>query len=196
MIPGRTRALGAALAAMTIATAPALVAQPSGGPVRYVAFAVDLSDTWRADTAVIEIAVDHWSTDTQREQLLTALAEQGPDELLDTLREMPRAGHIRLQGSLGYPLHFTSRTALPDGGERVVLATDRPIAYWEAVNRPRIMDYPFTVVELRLGPDGTGEGKLSLATRITMSRTGRTIELENYDMQPVQLRGVRRDDTR
>lgn len=36
-------------------------------------------------------------------------------------------------------------TALEDGGRDVVIATDRPIGFWEATARPRTIDYPFTV---------------------------------------------------
>jgi hypothetical protein len=43
-------------------------------------------------------------------------------------------------------------------------------------------------------PDGKGDGKLSLATKITMDRERRTIELENYSSQPVMLKDVRRED--
>lgn len=69
------------------------------------------------------------------------------------------------------------------------MATDRPISYWEVVNRPRCFDYPFTVIEIHLNKDGTGEGKMSVATKITA--VGDTVALENYQMQPVQLKSIR-----
>ena len=62
--------------------------------------------------------------------------------------------------------------------ERIVLVTDRPIGFWEAKNQPRVADYPFTVIELRIKPNG--EGKLSVATKITADPEGRGIVLENY----------------
>ena len=40
---------------------------------------------------------------------------------------------------------------------------------------------------------GEGEGKLALATKIDLSRDGKTIELVNYQAQPVHLNGVRRE---
>ena len=57
-----------------------------------------------------------------------------------------------------------------DGGRRIVLVTDRPISFWEAANQPRSIDYPFTLIELRLNRDGEGEGKMSIATKITGNR--------------------------
>ncbi len=55
---------------------------------------------------------------------------------------------------------------MDEGGEHIVMATDRYISFWEAVNRPRTIDYPFTLIEMRLGPDGMGEGRTSLFTKI------------------------------
>jgi len=41
------------------------------------------------------------------------------------------------------------------------------------------------------GPVGQGEGKLSVATKITISKDGKEIELENYSTQPVLLQSVK-----
>lgn len=81
-----------------------------------------------------------------------------------------------------------------DGGERVVLATDRYISFWEAANRPRTIDYPFTIIDMRIGSDGQGQGKMSLATKVSLSIDGKTIELENFATQPVRLTSVRRTE--
>jgi len=77
-----------------------------------------------------------------------------------------------------------------------VLLTDRYIGFWEAANRPRTIDYPFTVIELRLNPDGVGEGKMSIATKVTMDKDKKQIELENYGTQPVLLQNVKRESGR
>jgi hypothetical protein len=59
------------------------------------------------------------------------------------------------------------------------------------VNRPRTIDYPFTVIDLRVRADDEGEGKMSLFAKITVR--GDTIELEDYGTQPVLLQSVRRE---
>jgi hypothetical protein len=82
-----------------------------------------------------------------------------------------------------------------DGGERIILATDRYISFWEARNQPRSIDYPFTVIEIHMNADGEGEGKLSLATKVVVEKNTNTIVLENYDIQPVLLKSVRRQST-
>jgi hypothetical protein len=112
---------------------------------------------------------------------------------LDVLQDMPRVGYLRTPNSIGYDIHFARKRPGEDGGEIITLATDRYIGFWEAANRPRTVDYPFTVVEIRMGKDGEGEGKMSLATKITGSKEGKMITLENYQSQPVLLTKVKRE---
>ena len=172
----------------------AAAAQTHGGREKFTAFAVNLDGTAIAPTGagVVEILVERYSTDAERNRLMEALMEKGPEKLLDTLQSLPRVGYIRTPNSLGYDLHYARKAPLPEGGERVTLATDRYIGFWEAANRPRTIDYPFTVIELRLNSDGVGEGKMSIATKITMDKDKKQIELENYGTQPVLLNNVRR----
>jgi hypothetical protein len=180
------------VAAVAIAAlaAVSLAAQTLGSPERFSALAVN---TTRGGTAPVEISVTRWSTDAERDKLLTALREKGPDKLLDTLQDMPKTGFIRETSSIGWDLRYARHNPLPDGGEQVVVATDRPISGWEARNQPRTIDYPFTVVELHLNANGEGEGKMTYATKITADKKSNSIVLENYGISPVLLQGVKRE---
>ena len=62
----------------------------------------------------------------------------------------------------------------------MVIATDRRVDFLEARNNPRIRDFPFTLIEMQLDKEGSGEGRMAVATRISRSRDGESIELENY----------------
>jgi hypothetical protein len=165
-------------------------AQTSGIPERFTATAVDQNGR---GTTPIEIVVTRWSTDSERDRLLTTLLDKGPEKLLEVLQDSPRVGYIRSATSTGWDLHYARRTPLPDRGERIVVATDRPLGFWEQANQLRTVDYPFTVVELRLNGDGEGEGKLSRATKIIADKESGNIVLENYGLQPVMLQAVRRE---
>ena len=172
---------------------PAVSGQTIGAPERFTALAVNMGSPGPAGASTVEMAVERWTSDADRERLMNILMEQGPEKLLDALQKMPRVGYIRTPNSIGYDLHFAHKTPLPDGGERVVLATDRYITFWEAANRPRSVDYPFTVIELHINSNGEGEGKMSLATKVMADPKTKTIVLENYATQPVLLQSVRRD---
>ena len=161
---------------------------------RYVALAVNLGGTpGPTGAGTVEITIDNWSTDAQRDQLMKTLIDKGPEKLLDTLQKMPRVGSIRTPNSIGYDLHYARKNPLDEGGDQIVLATDRYIGFWEASNRPRTVDYPFTLIEMRVGKDGVGEGKMSLFTKITYDKKKNQVVLEDYGSQPVLLTQVRRE---
>jgi hypothetical protein len=172
-----------------------VAAQTMGTPAKYTAFAVNLGGLTRAGASVVDLVVDRWSTDSERDQLMTTLVEKGPSKLLSALQKLRRVGYIRTPNSIGYDLHFAMKLPGQDGGERIILATDRYIGFWEARNQPRSIDYPFTLIEIRIDKDGDGEGKMSLATKIVVDKDDNTIVLENYDIQPVLLKSVRREPT-
>lgn len=167
-------------------------AQTMGTPEKFTAAAINMNNG-RAGN--IDITVNRWSTDAQRDALMAVMTTKGPDKLLDALQDMPAVGHFGAPGNLSWDLRFARRVPLPDGGERVILVTDRRIGFWEAAHQPRSIDYPFTVIELRLNRDGEGEGKMSLATKVIHDKEHNILTLENYDIQPVQLTNVRRATT-
>lgn len=157
---------------------------------RFSAAAINVN---RGAASHIDIVVNRWSTDSERDRLMSVMLERGPDKLLDTLQDLPRVGYFRTPDSLGWDIHFARKMKGEDGGERVTLITDRRIGFWEASRQPRSIDYPFTVIELRLNGDGEGEGKMSVATKIIADKQSNTIVLENYDLQPVLLNNVKRE---
>lgn len=181
------------VAAATLATGSAgtLVAAVPDPPLRMTAFAVNMSTVGRGGSNVVEIEIDRWSTDAERDSLITAFNTKGPDKLLSTLQDMKRIGFMRLPNSLGYDLHYARKHPGEDGGEQIVIATDRRIGFWEARNQPRTIDYPFTLVDIRLKPDGEGEGKMSVATKISFNKKKNAVELENYASEPVRLTTVK-----
>ena len=184
-------------AALTVATAvvvlttlsPAAQAPPL--PLRITAWAVNMSNIGAGQTNTVDVVINRWSSDAEREGLITAFREKGPDKLLDALQDQKPVGTIRLPTSLGYDLRFARHFPLDEGGQRFILLTDRPIGFAEARNQPRTVDYPFTLIEIRVGKDGTGVGKLSYATKISYNKKDQVVELENYATEPIRLQNVR-----
>jgi hypothetical protein len=179
--------------------AAAVVAMPAVGraradlpaPLHLTSWAINMSNIGTGSNAIVDIKVERWSTDEEREKLIVTFKEKGPEKLLDALQDLKRVGFIRLPNTLGYDLHFARQMPLPEGGNRIIIATDRRIGFQEARNQPRTIDYPFTLIEVRLKPDGTGEGKMSVATKISYNKKENTVELENYSSEPVRLTNVK-----
>jgi hypothetical protein len=190
---------GCAVAVAAIAAQPA-ISQTNGDKLEITAWAVNMSNIATGANATVEFTIDRWSTPEDRERLITTMQEQGQDALLRVLQDMPSIGRMRfpaLQGRdplnarLGWDLRYAATEPLPEGGRKIVLLTDRPIGFREAVNRPRTIDYPFTLIEMRVDRDGEGQGKMSVAAKITFDRGKKVIELENYTSEPVRLQNVR-----
>jgi hypothetical protein len=159
--------------------------------LRLRAFAVNLSAPARSRTGTLDINIERWSTPEEAARLRDILAEKGGDALLEALQKMkPRAGSIQRTGQLGWDIRFAQQTVASNGSRRIVIATDRPMSFWEAANRPRSSDYAFTLAEIRIGPDGKGEGKLVPAAKIDYDKEANTLEIENYNIEPTRLTEV------
>lgn len=166
----------------------------AGAGERFTATAVNMAATGNGPvTTPVSIVISRWSTDAERDALVNALQEKGPDAVLDKLKDMPRAGSIAAPGSVGQEIHFARRIAGPGNSERVVLVTDRPMSLWEMRSGSRTVEYPFTLVELHVGANGKGEGKASVATKVIFDKDANSVVLENYTNQPVALQNVTRD---
>src|SRR6266481_1404791 len=131
--------------------------------LRLRAFVVNMSGTGGPPSgSTLEIVIERWSTDAEREKLRGLLIEKGSDALLRALQSIkPRAGYIRSSTSLGWDVQYAREQPSGDG-RRVIIATDRPMSFWELSTRPRSAEYEFTLAEIRLSKDGKGEGKLAL----------------------------------
>jgi len=156
-------------------------------------FAVSTGTPGAAGTAMVDIVIERWSTDAERARLRGALIEKGSDKLLSTLQDIkPRVGFIRADGGLGWDLRYArEEVSATTGAHRIVIATDRPMSYWETSARPRSAEYEFTLAEIRIGKDGKGEGKLVPAAQVSWNKDTQMIEIENYQTRPVQLNAIR-----
>jgi hypothetical protein len=158
-------------------------AQTIGQPEEFNAIAIMNNNLGTAADRVI-MRVERWSTEAERTRLTEALKTSN-DQALEMLRELRPVGTVRTPDSLGYDLRYAAQEPADEGGRRVVLATDRPISFWEARNQPRTIDYPFTFIQMQLDRTGEGKGTLSLMTRVLPR--GNMIVLENFASAPVML---------
>lgn len=189
----RTAALHNGLvAAAALLAAAVAVASPADTKESFTGFAINLNAGPK--TGSVDFTIERWSTDAERSQLLAIITEtKDPTQpLLKALQKMPAVGRIRTPTSLGWDLRYAHQIKDAEGGgRRLVLATDRPIGFAEARNATRSMDYPFTLIEIRLDADDKGEGKIAAGTKIFVDKK-KNIVVENYAQQPVRFNEIRR----
>jgi hypothetical protein len=178
------RPFGALILAVACAAVQQTWAQTSGEKEQFTATAI-VNNNLGSGSGTVLINVDRWTNEIERTMLVATLLDKGPRQLLDKLMDQRPVGTMRTPDSLGYDLRYAHQTPLPEGGRRIVIATDRPIGFWEQVNNRRTLDYPFTVIQMQIGRDGAGTGTLSYATKILAHDN--IIELENFATSPVML---------
>lgn len=165
-----------------------------GAPVeRLTATAVSLNKAGLPPTSVeIEISIDRWSTDDERDRLVDTLKGKGSRALIEQLRSYPSIGYIGTATSRGWGLRFAQTRPLDDGGRQVIIATDRPMSFNDTKKwRRQTVDYPFSLIDIRFDRSGTGVGKLAFASNLTHNTKTGTIEIDNYGGEPARLTNVR-----
>jgi hypothetical protein len=170
-------------------------AQGPAKPETFTAKTVNMSVGAGQD---LKIDVFRWSGDDERAALITALKDNNEKALGETIQKAASLGTIWTNESLGYTVRYAYRDTTSNGSERVILATDGHLGswsgqVWKPVHGSVTVEYPFTVIELRLGRAATGEGKMSIAGKVVADEAAKTIALADYDASPILLRPVKHD---
>jgi hypothetical protein len=155
-------------------------------PEHLSALAINMGDIGRARPGIVDMFVVRWSTREERHRLVDAFVAGGPDELFEELMSTPEVGYLRTPDNRAYNIYLAWDEPTSNGGRRIVLAAARPLKFWEAAT-PRSNTDGFTLIEIRLNPDGRGEGKMSITTKVAVSEELDLIELENYANEPARL---------
>jgi hypothetical protein len=191
----RTSAFQATLAASLAAalavplTSTSAVAKDEKALLHLRAFAVNTNNRVRTNT--LDIVIERWSTPEEVSNLRAVFVEKGAGGLLSALEKVkPRCGFVRTSTSTGWDLYFARETPLPGGGKRIILATNRPVSFWEARDSGRSMDYQFSLAEIHMTADGKGQGKAIPAAKLTYDKDANTLEIENYQREPVRLNEI------
>jgi hypothetical protein len=173
------------------AASPATVSAKN--PLRFTAFAVSMQ---AGGAGVVNIAIERWTTDDERQGFLTVLAQKGQDRLIDALQDIKvRNGYIRTPNSIGWDIKYARENMLPDGTRQIVIVTDKPVSFLAVASQARVLDYPFSLIEMRFPKGKTeGEGKLLAATSISIKN--QRLELENYGQEPVRLTSIKEEKQR
>ena len=179
----------ALIAATTIAVA---AQQDAPKPVKefYVATAANTNiDIAAPPLFEIEITIDRYTTIAEQETLQAAFAKGGQERLLSAIQRAPKVGFYRVPGHLGYEIRAAFTFRGRDNRRRIILVTDRYVTFNEAAARPRSLDYPFTVFDMRVDDSGVGEGQILVATSVGFDKNG--IMLEEFLNAPIRLTKVR-----
>ena len=158
----------------------------------------------RAASGRIDIVIERWSSDADRERLRTAMAGRQTDLLLGALRMLKRrAGYVMFPGVQGLGARARTRRGqnvqyareiVTKRVRQVILVTDQRPGFERTTRATPAPPREFTVIDIRLDRDGGGIGRVGTATGVVWNKQTDTIELQRYTAQPVALEEVKSEN--
>src|SRR6266511_16851 len=116
-------ALAAVLAAGLTAPVPAAQSNMAA-PEKFTAFAVDISNTApRARTSAVDITIKRWSTDAERDGLLSGFRDKGQDALRGAHEGRARDGTTKRAGPSQCARHTAAQQRAAEGARMVLPMT-------------------------------------------------------------------------
>lgn len=147
-------------AVATVASAGVLSAQTARSAAEY-SFSVANApkDTFTSDGRM-RVRVMRWSTDDERRQVMAALDE--PSKLLGALPYADGVvGYLQWPGGLEHSVRYARQTTRSDGAVDIVMVVERPLWLWWDPTAKWAADQQFTVLQMRINKNGTGEGRIA-----------------------------------
>ncbi len=115
--------------------------------------------------------------------------------LAAALQTAPTDGYLWSSEIAGYAIRYAGKMATADGGERVILITDRRLGntnnLWTLPGGVAPDPRDFSVIELRLNAKGEGEGRVSITGKLSPDSAAKIVVPESYDALPVVLKNVK-----
>jgi hypothetical protein len=181
----------------SIASAPASPVAPQAERETFSALARHIG-TGPGGQTNFQITITRWTTPEQRESLLRTLAEEGSDELIRALQSQEETGFVRVPSAAGRVsgtgsdrLRYAWQTR--EGNQRrIILVADQQLAPFIISGAPRVRGHQFTIIDLRLDENDTGEGTMWGTARLGFDEEANTITIESLSSQPFQLTNVRK----
>jgi hypothetical protein len=161
-----------------------------GAPETFHARAQVSTDAARGDV-YLDIHVQKYTADKDREAVLAALQTGGAAAFVDAVRKAPVAGQIQI-GKQTFTIRW-AREVRDDKGRTITLVTEKPV-YFVGAGLPGAKSragYDVAVVQLKMDPAGVGEGVMAAAAKVKPGEpTG--VQVDDYGSEPIKLLSVTR----
>ena len=160
-------------------------------PAQYAATAIGQSGPAAGKSFDLTVYVEQLTSDGDTEELVSTLKHKGQAGLLSAFEDIKDKGRLAPTGSVGIGMRFIRIHPTENGGQHIVLVTNRPISFGELYNGARSRDYPFGIVVMDVGKDGKGTGTFSPASKVRFNKKG-DLEIESYSQKPLRLANIYR----
>ena len=160
-------------------------------PAQFSANAIGQSGTVAGKSFGLNVYIDAVSPEGQVDELIEILRQKGQDGLVSALEKSKDVGRIAPTGSVGTTMRVVLINPRPDGGQHIVLATNRPIAFGELYNGTRSRDYPIGILVLNVDGNGKGTGTFAPLCKVKFNKK-KELVVEHYGQKPFRVVNVTR----
>lgn len=158
-------------------------------PAQYSATAIGQSGPANGKSFGVTIYVQELTSDGEIQELVSTLKHKGQDGLVSAMEDIKDKGRFAPTGTVGTGMRVVRIHPTKDGGQHIVLATNRPISFPELYNGTRSTQYKIGIVVLDVDKDGKGTGKFAPLCKVKFNKNNE-LEIENYGQKPFRLVNV------
>jgi len=186
----RTSVLVLAAAYASVAVVAAQRPKPYTAPEAFTSDVQGKSGN-SAVVSKINIQIDRYTPEQDRQGIAAALTAGGYPKLLETLRAAPVVGYLEIEKQK-FQLRYAREQATAKGRD-ITLVTEAPVYFLgggRADAKPRA-GYEIAVVTLSVDDYGLGTGRMAAAAKVRPDGSGGVI-LDDYAEEPMRLPVVTR----
>jgi hypothetical protein len=172
-----------------LAQTPGATNEAYGLPAQYSANAFGQAGRAAGKSFGLTIFVTDLTDDATAQALAATLKDKGQDALVSALGKIKDKGRVSPTGSVGTGFRFVRISPTKDGGQHIVMATDRPISFGELYDMTRSTQYKIGIVVLDVDKDGKGTGTFAPLCKVKFNKNNQ-LEIENFGQKPFRLANV------
>jgi len=196
-----------AAAALVLAIAMTVpVSADDGKEIHIKARAVSSTNIIRAASDLVDIRIERWSTDDEREELIQILSSEGSKALASALGEKENTGWVSFDprggGGPGRDprrAYFKYAREIPQAEHKeIILITNEYPGYGQtpqAADGAKLANYPvsFVLLKLRESDNGetTGIGRMFVGAKLRYDMASKKFVIDEFPMDPVYLKDVK-----
>jgi hypothetical protein len=177
--------------AVILAFSPRVAGQKFDPPVDFTA-AAEVTTALAKATTTVKIHIDSYTSDRDRNVLVSALRMNGYQNFLPAFKRTPIVGYVQINEQK-WDLRWAAATV--EGGLQIVTAaTDKPMFFLgggDADPKTR-RGYEMAVIRMEFDRTGKGTGVLNAAARVKPNADMSNVIVDDYADNPVKLTSVAR----
>ena len=158
---------------------------------KFTGFAINMNGA--ANTATVDFTIERWSTDAERTDVAGAHSRQStrPAEAGERAaedeerRQHSHAADAGVGPALCPRVQGWTRAGAASSSSPIVRSASA-----KPRNQNRSMDYPFTILEIRLNAKDEGEGKIFGGSKVYVEKD--ELVVENWGTQPTRFNNIKK----